>query len=61
MLWKAKIKLANSRLEDVSLHAGNAMNAKLLFEQIYGKGSIVCGPMVPGPDWGRSLEGKKPE
>jgi hypothetical protein len=43
--WKAKIRLPNGALEEVGVRAGNAMNARAILEQIYGKGSILSGPL----------------
>lgn len=53
MLWTAKVKLSNSRLEDVSVQAADPVNAKALQERLYGRGTIVYGPMRPDPNWAK--------
>jgi hypothetical protein len=42
--WKAKIRLKNGGLQDITVQADNYFNAKAMIETQYGKGCIFSGP-----------------
>ena len=43
-IFKAKVKLKNGFLQDVTVQADNFMNAKVMLESQYGAGSVIWGP-----------------
>jgi hypothetical protein len=42
--WSAIIRLSNGNRQRVSVLADNQINARLMIEAQYGKGSIISGP-----------------
>jgi hypothetical protein len=42
--WYAIIRLANRNQQKVTVRADNQINARLMIEAQYGKGSIISGP-----------------
>jgi len=42
--WYATIRLANGNQQRVTVPADNQINARLMIEAQYGRGSIVSGP-----------------
>jgi hypothetical protein len=42
--WKAKVRLSNGTLQDVTMRADNYSNAKAMLESEYGKKSVVLEP-----------------
>jgi hypothetical protein len=44
LTWYAIIRLANGNQQRVTVPADNQINARLMIEAQYGRGSIVSGP-----------------
>ena len=42
--YKAKVKLKNGSVQDVTVQADNVPNAKAMIESQYGKGCFISGP-----------------
>ena len=42
--WYAIIRLANGNQQRVTVPADNQINARLMIEAQYGRGSIISGP-----------------
>jgi hypothetical protein len=43
--WKAKVRLSNGSIQEVTVQADSYFNAKAMLESQYGKGSIFSGPV----------------
>jgi hypothetical protein len=46
MRWKARIRLAGGRTEEVIVEASTTLAARYIIEQLYGAGSIITGPTL---------------
>jgi hypothetical protein len=44
LTWYAIIRLANGNQQRVTVPADNQINARLMIEAQYGRGSIISGP-----------------
>jgi hypothetical protein len=42
--WKARIRLSNGSQIETTVNAKSWSDAKALFEQTYGRGSVITGP-----------------